>query len=210
MRVQSIISSFVLVIGNMTLHLALAFLSGTVTEPTQDEMDVLQKEAPEGEYECVSAEDLQDALIKAQNLHWFAFGILLYIKLHTPVWSRIIGYFRENKMCCFRSINLRILEEDDIKTLEAYSAQMKQTLKLIEEGKAEVVQVTNEADLLRLDVSQVNDSSIHGSQSIINYRSQPVQIEEEDLNEREEEADPGQVQVNVENVESKMNKPNLA
>ena len=34
MRVQSIISSFVLVIGNMTLHLALAFLSGTVTEPT--------------------------------------------------------------------------------------------------------------------------------------------------------------------------------
>lgn len=71
------------------------------------------------------------------------------------------------------------------------------------------MQVTNEADLLRLDVSQVNDSSIHGSQSIINYRSQPVQIEEEDLNEREE-ADPGQVQVNVENAESKMNKPNLA
>ena len=116
-------------------------------------MDILQKEAPEGEYECVSAEDLHDALIKAQNLHWFAFGLLLYIKVHTPVWSRIIGYFRENKMCCFKSINLRILEEEDIKTLEVYSEQMKQTLKLIEEGKAEVVQVTNEADLLKIDMS---------------------------------------------------------
>ena len=42
-------------------------------------------------------------------------------------------------MCCFKSINLRILEKDDIITLEVYSEQMKQTLKLIEEGKAEVV-----------------------------------------------------------------------
>ena len=59
-------------------------------------------------------------------------------------------------MCCFKSINLRILESDDIKTLEVYSEQMKQTLKLIEEGKAEVNQVQNEADLLKINESVVN------------------------------------------------------
>ena len=58
MRVQSIISSFVLVLGNLTLHFTLAFLAGTAGEPTQDEMDLLREQIEEGEYECVSAADL--------------------------------------------------------------------------------------------------------------------------------------------------------
>ena len=93
MRVQSIISSFVLVLGNFILHFALAVLAGTVTEPTQEEIDLLRKEAPEGEFECVSAAELSFALEKARNIHWVTFGFLLYIKLHTPIWSRMVVCF---------------------------------------------------------------------------------------------------------------------
>ena len=77
-------------------------------------------------------------------------------------------------MCCFKSINLRILESDDIKTLEVYSEQMKQTLKLIEEGNAEVAQVANEADLLKANESVVvaaNNSGLHSPNTIENSQS---------------------------------------
>ena len=118
-------------------------------------MDELQKEVPEGEFECVSAEDLFDAHRAASNFHLAAFVILLYIRVHSPFWSRFVGYFRENKMCCFKSENLNILEGDDIITLENYSMQMRKTLKLIEEGNSELL-VEDGADLLRVNESVSN------------------------------------------------------
>lgn len=208
MRVQSIISSFVLVLGNFILHFTLAFLAGTVVEPTQEEMDQLASEVPPGTYECVSAADLSDALRKAKNLHWVAFGFLFYVKVHTPIWSRIVGYFRENKICCFQSINLRILDQSEIDTLGEYSEQMKKTLKLIEEGHAEV-QVDNEFELLKVNNSVHNLSASgvysprlveHTSSALNISYNQPVQIEEEfrreEANEGEHEmADDADVQV---------------
>lgn len=41
MRVQSLISAFVIVLGNFVLHLTLAILANSVEPPQQDEMDIL-------------------------------------------------------------------------------------------------------------------------------------------------------------------------
>ena len=121
MRVQSIISSFVLVLGNFILHFALAYLAGTVVMPTQEEIDALEKGSPAGEFECVSADDLAAALQHAKNIHWVTFGFLLYVRNHGHIWTRIVGYFRENRLCCYEKANLRILEHADIMVLGKYS-----------------------------------------------------------------------------------------
>ena len=63
MRVESIISAFVIVLGNAVLHLALAILAGGVVIPTQSEMDALvSSEVEVGDYSCVSVEELESAL----------------------------------------------------------------------------------------------------------------------------------------------------
>ena len=152
MREQSIISSFIVVLGNFVLHFSLAFLSTTVEEPTQEEMDMLSKELTEGDYTCVSVADLETAKVKAYNLHLAAFILLLYFHCHTWFWSRIASFCKANKLCCFSSTPIKVLEKPDISTLETYSLQMKTTLKLLEDGEHNSqILAENDKDLLNME-----------------------------------------------------------
>ena len=58
MRVQSLLSSFVIVLGNFVLHLTLAILANSVETPTQDEMDILLSSDDQDDYGCVPAESI--------------------------------------------------------------------------------------------------------------------------------------------------------
>ena len=73
-------------------------------------MDVLvAKTVSPGDFECVSTEDLEEALERAKTMHFIIFFILMYIRIHTPLWSRIIYWFRWNKKCCFDGEEKKII-----------------------------------------------------------------------------------------------------
>ena len=117
MRVQSILSSFVIILGNAALHLTLAILAGTIELPQQDEMDALLATGIEqGDYECVSTADLSGALKAMKNVHIVALCVMVYIELHVPIWSRIVAFCKANKACCYRNTPIRELKKNDVET----------------------------------------------------------------------------------------------
>ena len=130
MRVQSILSSFIIVLGNPTLHLTLAILPWTIELPTQGEIDTLPASVVQaGEYECVSSADLSQALNAIINAHIVAFCVLIYMQVHVPIWSRIITFLKARKWCCYRNTHVRDLKKEDVRTLSEYVAQLKGTWK---------------------------------------------------------------------------------
>ena len=50
MRAQSILSSFVVILGNFVLHLTLAVLAFSVSWPSDDELDSVELLVKEGDY----------------------------------------------------------------------------------------------------------------------------------------------------------------
>ena len=132
MRVQSIISSFAVVLGNYALHLALAILSKYSTAPSQEEMEDLQATLLDDEDTCVSVDDLTQARRRAYNVHMSAFVLLVYFRIHTPLWTRIVSYCGAKIPCCEykKEERAKSLNEDDIKTLKSYNKKMKITMEL--------------------------------------------------------------------------------
>ena len=59
MRVQSILSSFSIVLGNYVLHLILAILTYYTTDPDQVELETLLAALPKGSQQCASVDVLR-------------------------------------------------------------------------------------------------------------------------------------------------------
>ena len=59
MKVQSIVGSFVIVLGNFVLHVTLAILASQIQVPEQADIDQEGNLLEVGEYECPSAEELE-------------------------------------------------------------------------------------------------------------------------------------------------------
>ena len=90
MRVESLLSAFILVLGNSVLHFTLWILSMNVKVPSQEEIDELNAKhviTERGDLECPSKEGLLDAVAYAQLVHFLAFVILTYRLVHNEVWT---------------------------------------------------------------------------------------------------------------------------
>ena len=162
MRVQSIIGSFVIVLGNPVLHLTLAILAAQTQKPDQEDIDRLldERESKDNEYNCVAASDLSSAIEFTRITHLVIFVLLLYMELHTPIWSRIVSFLRANNYCCYRKKGSKILREKDVQTLEHYNQQMKYTWKVLQEMPEEAGKVKDVKELLKVGADVSFNSNI--------------------------------------------------
>lgn len=145
-------------------------------------MDELHKELKAGEYNCVSADDLTAARLKAFNMHISAFVILLYMQLHSPLWTRIASYCEQNKLCCSASYSLKVLKQSESRTLGAYTNQLKTNLRLLEDSKLNK-ELLAESDEAILQANHSRVSSNNNNQSQLSGRGRHYLIGQGDVDE---------------------------
>ena len=71
---------------------------------------LLDAEASTDDLECVSSDDLEDALLFMKTVHWVAAGVLMYAEMHNWIWRPLVDYCRRRKMPCCRGSNMGILD----------------------------------------------------------------------------------------------------
>ena len=118
MKVQSIVGSFVIVLGNFVLHMTLAILASQIQVPEQADIDQEEGNLLEvGDYECPSAEELEWSVTYCMTCHIIATTVLLYLELHENVLGRILFWCRERKFCCYKESQTLILTQKQIQSI---------------------------------------------------------------------------------------------
>ena len=86
MKTQSILSAFPIMLGSSVLHLTLFILAFHVKWPSEEELIAGESILAEGEYECVSASELEKSIEFCKKFHFAAAIILFYLSQHTRIW----------------------------------------------------------------------------------------------------------------------------
>ena len=86
MKTQSILSAFPIMLGSSVLHLTLFLLACHVKWPSEEELIAGESILAEGEYECVSASELEASIEFCKKFHLAAAIILFYLSQHTRIW----------------------------------------------------------------------------------------------------------------------------
>ena len=106
MRVQSILSSFVIILGSFVLHLTLAVLAWNVKWPSSEEMDSVSAILAEGDYECVSQEELEASVNFCKYFHTAAAAILFYMDFNTLIWMPFAILSKEKNCCRCKKVKI--------------------------------------------------------------------------------------------------------
>ena len=61
-------------------------------------------------------------------MHFIIFAVLLYIRIHTPVWTPIIQKCRWNQMCCYKNFNRKIMTDEELEDVKLYNNDLKTKL----------------------------------------------------------------------------------
>ena len=129
MRVGSLTSPVTIVLGTIFLHVALATLALFVEEPDQEKMDELIAQYVEpGEPQCVSSSELSSALSSAMTMHITIFVVLLYIRVHTSLWTPFVQRCRREQMCCYKEFKRKIVDDDEFDNVKLYNNDLKTKL----------------------------------------------------------------------------------
>ena len=92
MKLQSIVSSWNIILGYFTMHLTLYLLSRSVVAPSEDKLAALLEdiEIEDDNDQCYDAAQIEKALTFAQDVHFWAMILLFYMEIHNKLWRRII------------------------------------------------------------------------------------------------------------------------
>lgn len=88
------VSSFGVVLGNAVLHFALFYLAYEIEVPTEEEMaKLLSSTVKDGDYQCVSVDELASAVKFSQVSHNIICVTMIYLELHLNVLRSIAQHY---------------------------------------------------------------------------------------------------------------------